>query len=223
MIEQRNRTEPERFAAGLGARPRAGILIQASTDADDVVETHHHVGDNDDPEGLEQGRAVPDMALPAASIRLAHELDAIQMSASPPTTCSRGMRSRYVMIVMKIRRRATAPAAPQIRPWSCCRFGRVRTASAMTSALSPARARSIRTIFRTPTMKSTVTSPPPRRARLYPPTRSTRSRRRRILQVGAPGLRHRASRVRPSRPLPSAADPAPSRRPASRRSPAPRD
>jgi len=35
VIEQRIRTEPERFAAVLGARPRARILIEASTD--DVI------------------------------------------------------------------------------------------------------------------------------------------------------------------------------------------
>ena len=33
VIEQRIRTEPERFAAVLGTRPRARILIEASTDA----------------------------------------------------------------------------------------------------------------------------------------------------------------------------------------------
>jgi hypothetical protein len=32
VIEQRIRTEDERFAAGLGTRPRARILIEASTD-----------------------------------------------------------------------------------------------------------------------------------------------------------------------------------------------
>ncbi len=33
LIEQRIRTEPERFAAVLGQRPRARILIEASTDS----------------------------------------------------------------------------------------------------------------------------------------------------------------------------------------------
>ena len=33
LIEQRIRTEPERFAAVLGKRPRARILIEASTDS----------------------------------------------------------------------------------------------------------------------------------------------------------------------------------------------
>ena len=32
VVEQRIRTEPERFAAVLGPRPRARILIEASTD-----------------------------------------------------------------------------------------------------------------------------------------------------------------------------------------------
>ena len=37
LVEQRIRTEPERFAAVLGARPRARILIEASTDSDWVA------------------------------------------------------------------------------------------------------------------------------------------------------------------------------------------
>src|SRR6266540_3412572 len=37
VIEQRIRTEPERFAAVLGARPRARILIEASTDSEWVA------------------------------------------------------------------------------------------------------------------------------------------------------------------------------------------
>ena len=37
MIEQRIRTERERFAAVLGERPRARILIEASTDSEWVA------------------------------------------------------------------------------------------------------------------------------------------------------------------------------------------
>jgi hypothetical protein len=37
LIEQRIRTEPERFAAMLGQRPRARILIEASTDSERVA------------------------------------------------------------------------------------------------------------------------------------------------------------------------------------------
>src|SRR5262245_63022997 len=37
LIEQRIRTEPERFAAVLGPRPRALILIEASTDSEWVA------------------------------------------------------------------------------------------------------------------------------------------------------------------------------------------
>src|SRR3972149_4250215 len=47
-------------------------------------------------------------------------------------------------------RSPTAPTVPQIRPRNCWRLGSVRTASAMTSALSPASARSMRTILETP-------------------------------------------------------------------------
>ena len=37
LIEQRIRTEPDRFAAVLGGRPRARILIEASTDSEWVA------------------------------------------------------------------------------------------------------------------------------------------------------------------------------------------
>jgi transposase len=37
LIEQRIRTEPGRFAAVLGSRPRARILIEASTDSEWVA------------------------------------------------------------------------------------------------------------------------------------------------------------------------------------------
>jgi transposase len=37
VIEQRIRTEPERFAAVLGSRPRARIVIEASTDSEWVA------------------------------------------------------------------------------------------------------------------------------------------------------------------------------------------
>ena len=37
VVEQRIRSEPERFAAVLGARPRAQILIEAATDSEWVA------------------------------------------------------------------------------------------------------------------------------------------------------------------------------------------
>jgi hypothetical protein len=37
LVEQRIRTEPERFAAVLGGRPRARILVEASTDSEWVA------------------------------------------------------------------------------------------------------------------------------------------------------------------------------------------
>ena len=37
VVEQRIRTEPERFAAVLGTRPRARILVEASTDSEWVA------------------------------------------------------------------------------------------------------------------------------------------------------------------------------------------
>src|SRR5262245_640497 len=54
------------------------------------------------------------------------------------------MRRSAVAMAMKIRRNATAPTVPQTRPTNWWRGGSVRTASAMTSALSPARGRSMR-------------------------------------------------------------------------------
>ena len=62
VVEQRIRTEPERFAAVLGTRPRARMLIEASTDSEWVArclealghegqcrrpELRAHVGDPD--------------------------------------------------------------------------------------------------------------------------------------------------------------------------------
>src|SRR5438034_2423999 len=57
------------------------------------------------------------------------------------------MRSRNVATTMKPRRRATAPAVPHTRPRHCCFRGSVRTASAMTRALSPASVRSMTTML----------------------------------------------------------------------------
>jgi transposase len=37
LVEQRIRTEPERFAAVLGGRPRARILVEASTNSEWVA------------------------------------------------------------------------------------------------------------------------------------------------------------------------------------------
>ena len=37
LIEQRIRTEPERFAGVLGDRPRARLVIEASTDSEGVA------------------------------------------------------------------------------------------------------------------------------------------------------------------------------------------
>src|SRR6266540_4587317 len=44
LIEQRIRTEPERFAAVLGKRPRARILIEASTDSEWVARCLEELG-----------------------------------------------------------------------------------------------------------------------------------------------------------------------------------
>jgi len=44
LIEQRIRTEPERFAAVLGGRPRARIVIEASTDSEWVARCLESLG-----------------------------------------------------------------------------------------------------------------------------------------------------------------------------------
>ena len=44
LIEQRIRTEPERFAAVLGDRPRARIVIEASTDREWVARCLESLG-----------------------------------------------------------------------------------------------------------------------------------------------------------------------------------
>ena len=44
LIEQRIRTEPERFAAVLGGRPRTRILIEASTDSEWVARCLEELG-----------------------------------------------------------------------------------------------------------------------------------------------------------------------------------
>ena len=44
LIEQRIRTDPERFAAVLGNRPRARILLEASTDSEWVARCLEGVG-----------------------------------------------------------------------------------------------------------------------------------------------------------------------------------
>src|SRR5216110_76484 len=83
---------------------------------------------------------------PSAPVSLRTSLNAIQKSTRPPRSCSRGIRRRSVAIAMNATRRPTAPAVPQTRPQNCWRWGSVRTASAMTSALSPASVRSMITI-----------------------------------------------------------------------------
>ena len=71
---------------------------------------------------------------------------AIQMSRSPPTICSSGTCSSTVTIATNTSRRRTAPTVPQIRPIIACRGGSVRTARAITTALSPESARLISTM-----------------------------------------------------------------------------
>jgi len=60
VVEQRIRTEPERFAAVLGTRPRARILIEASTDSEWVARCLEALGH----EGGEAFLEDRDLALP---------------------------------------------------------------------------------------------------------------------------------------------------------------
>src|SRR5216683_4374683 len=74
-------------------------------------------------------------------------LTAIQSSSSPPTNWSSGIVSSALTIAIKSSRSATAAAVPHTRPSHCSRAGSERTASAMTSALSPASERSMSTML----------------------------------------------------------------------------
>ena len=69
---------------------------------------------------------------------------AIQSSSSPPAKRSSGIVSSALTTAMKVSLRPTAAAVPHTRPSHCSRAGSERTASAITSALSPASDRSIR-------------------------------------------------------------------------------
>jgi len=75
ILEQRIRSEPERFAAVLGARPRARILIEASTDSEWVARCLEALGHEvivADPNFALRSqrlplRVLPDLRLPALS------------------------------------------------------------------------------------------------------------------------------------------------------------
>src|SRR3989338_6337309 len=110
---------------------------------------------------------VPCRTLPSPSpspVSWRSSFRAIQISRRPPANCSNGILRRYVMIVMNTRRSATAPSEPHTRPQNCWRRGRVRTASAITSALSPASERSMMTMLshraQNPGSRRKSTAPP---------------------------------------------------------------
>ena len=59
VVEQRIRTESERFAAVPGTRPRARILIEPSTDSEWVAPCRAALGPEGVPEGARLGRRPP--------------------------------------------------------------------------------------------------------------------------------------------------------------------
>src|SRR6266542_2508970 len=68
------------------------------------------------------------------------------MSTSPPIAWRNGIRSTWVITAIRASRSMTAPTVPPIKPKSLCRGGKVRTAMAITRALSPASERSMITM-----------------------------------------------------------------------------
>src|SRR5262249_61474961 len=70
-----------------------------------------------------------------------------QPARAPPPGGGRGTRNSGAAGARRAGRGAPAPAVPQRRPCHCRFVGSVRTASAMTSALSPAKVRSMTTML----------------------------------------------------------------------------
>src|SRR3972149_459474 len=96
------------------------------------------------------------------------------------------------MIVMNRNRRTTAPSEPQTRPQNCWRRGSVRTASAITSALSPASERSMMTMLSQRAQNSGLSR------KSTPPPGSGARRQRRAPRAPAPRRqdRHREEEER---------------------------
>ena len=61
----------------------------------------------------------------------------IQTSSAAPTSCTYGKSSNCTAKKVRMIRNTTAPTTPQKIPSLRCAFGRLRQASAMTTALSP--------------------------------------------------------------------------------------
>ncbi|CFW20944.1 Uncharacterised protein [Bordetella pertussis] len=108
---------------------------------------------------------VPPVMLPCASSCGASSLTPIQTSSRQPRALRNGMSSRTSAKAISSTRSSTAPAVPHRMPLMRCRCGRLRQASAITTALSPPSRMSIRTIWNMApqwnvSMASTISSPP---------------------------------------------------------------
>jgi transposase len=123
LIEQRMRTEPERFAAVLGPRPRARILIEASTDSEWVARCLEGLGhevivadpnfapmyairarkiktDRRDARALTDANLLGAYRPPIASPRLSAKSASVSASARP---CLR-TRTRYISFIRALLR-----------------------------------------------------------------------------------------------------------------------
>src|SRR5262245_17323751 len=80
-------------------------------------------------------------------------LTAIHTSRTPPVRRRNGMRSNTVTMPTKTMRSITAPTVPHTWPSMRCRGGSRRTASAITTALSPDRSRFKKPISSRPAQK----------------------------------------------------------------------
>ena len=105
-------------------------------DGEDIVQAHRDVGDDDDPHALpERGPVARRASPPPRSGERAGRRS--RGGAGPRSVAGIGIWSSAVTMPTNRRRSTTAPTVPQIWPSRRIRLGRARTASAMTTALSP--------------------------------------------------------------------------------------
>jgi len=82
--------------------------------------------------------------------------NAIHIISAPPQNFNPFMPSSWATRIVRATLNIIAPPAPKAIPSDLCFLGRFRTAIAITTALSPARTRSIRTTIKKPLMNSHV-------------------------------------------------------------------
>ena len=90
------------------------VAVRRARDRQDVVEAHDHVGHDDDPDRLEERRALSDVSCsPSPCPSCERSLTAIHSRTAPPAAWRSGIRRRTLMIAMKTIRRPTAPTVPR--------------------------------------------------------------------------------------------------------------